>query len=266
MEHLIVYKCPYPKRRIGRTGDGGYVTSVLPSDYDVLITGGISDDISFEQDFLNKYPNARCLAFDGTINALPTADPRITFIKKNLGMYETNETTNLSSYFESYNNIFFKIDIEGHEFNLLPSIFKYFHKIKQFVVEIHSPQEISLNPGYYSGIKDITNETMFSLLSNINKTHTLIHIHGNNGCGKHTIDGIMLPNVYECTYIRNDFIPYKIKNDVPFPTKLDWPNGETLPQYVLKGFPYSSLEPTPEIDYSGRLLNRRLPYAKLFRQ
>jgi hypothetical protein len=62
-------------------------------------------------------------------------DHRITFVKKNLGAFETETTTNLESYFEKYNNIFLKLDIEGHEFRLLPSIFKYFHKIKQIVIE-----------------------------------------------------------------------------------------------------------------------------------
>jgi len=241
MDNLIVYKSPFPKIRIGNIGDGGYVISDIATQYDVLMSGGVSDDISFEQDFLNRYPNTRCFAFDGTVTSLPVNDSRITFINKNLGIFETDTTTNLESYFQQYDNIFLKLDIEGHEFRLFPSIFKYFHKIKQIVIEIHSPNDIHKHPNYFKGLQDIVDDTMFSLLANINTTHSLVHIHGNNGCDQHTIQGVMLPNVFECTYIRNDFITEKILNDIPFPTNLDYPNIRDKPQYVLKGFPYSTL-------------------------
>lgn len=241
MEELIVYKSPYQKIRVGNRGDGGYVISNIPTQYDVLISGGISNDISFEQDFLNRYPNAKCFGFDGTVNDLPTTDSRITFVKKNLGMYETDTTTNLESYFETYDNIFLKLDIEGHEFRLFPAIFKYLHKIKQIVVEIHSSTDIQLHPYYYVGLQDITNDKMFSFLNNINKTHTLVHIHGNNGAERNILNNIVIPNVFECTYIRNDFVPNKIENDTPFPTNIDYPNSNKRSDYILQGFPFSTL-------------------------
>ena len=240
MDQLTVYQSPYPKTRIGALGDGGYVVSALPTTYDVLISGGVSNDISFEQDFLNRYPTAKCFAFDGTVDGLPTTDPRITFVKKNLGAYETDITTNLESYFNEYDNIFLKLDIEGHEFRILPVLLKHFHKIKQIVLEIHSSMDILLHPYYYQGLSDVTHDTMFGLLRDMNKTHTLVHIHGNNGCETHTFNGIGLPNVFECTYVRNDFIPTKVLNDVPFPHALDYPNSTKRPDYVLKGFPFST--------------------------
>ena len=41
----------------------------------------------------------------------------------------------------------------------------------------------------------------------------------------------MLPCVIECTYIRNDFIQERVKNDVPFPMAIDYPNVVNKPQY-----------------------------------
>lgn len=245
MENIIVYKSPYSKIRIGKDGDGGYVISNIPTTYDVLISGGVSDDISFEQYFLNMYPNTVCFAFDGTVNSLPTDDPRIIFVKKNLGAYESETTTNLEEYFEKYDNIFLKLDIEAHEFRLLPVILKYFHKIKQIVIEIHSSFDIQKHKSYYGNFQDITNDVMFSLLNKINKTHTLVHIHGNNGCGIGNLNGITVPYVFECTYIRNDFVTTKVLNDIPFPTNLDFPNKSDKKQYVLKGYPYSTLDYIP---------------------
>ncbi len=51
-------------------------------DYDIFISCGISNDINFENDFIN-INNCKCLAFDGTIENVPVnSDSRITFIKK----------------------------------------------------------------------------------------------------------------------------------------------------------------------------------------
>ena len=152
MEHLILFTPSYPIERIGKNNDGGYIVCNLPGEYDLFISGGVSNDISFEQHFLKKHPNLKCYAFDGTINSLPENDSRITFIKKNLGK-ETSETTNLKSYMDSFEDIFMKIDIEGHEFRLFPELETYMTKIKQLVLEIHSPGDIKLHPKINSSFK-----------------------------------------------------------------------------------------------------------------
>ena len=253
MENLILYQSPFPKKRIGRNHDGGYVTSVLPGDYDLFISGGISNDISFEIHLLSLYKELQCYAFDGTINTLPIQglnlqNPeigniinRIHFVKKNLGNTNTPTLTNLHEYVGNYQNIFMKMDIEGHEFRVMPPFIEYnlMSKIKQLVVEIHSPGDIQLYPDYFNGLSDIKNEHMFALLNQINNTHTLIHFHANNGCKIQKIDGIDLPHVFELTYIRNDFVDEKIKNTETLPTSLDMKNIVNNPDYILKGFPYS---------------------------
>jgi hypothetical protein len=76
------------------------------------------------------------------------------------------------------------------------------------------------------------------MLEKINETHTLVHFHGNNGCLMNFVDKIPIPHVFEVTYVRNDFINKKEKNDIPFPTNLDCPNVPHKQQYKLDGFPY----------------------------
>jgi len=241
MENLILYKSPYEKKRYGKDNDGGYVISELPDDYDIFLSGGVSDDISFENAILSKYPNLRCYAFDGTISAIGNDNKRIKFINKNLGNENNDYITNLHEYMKDYNNIFMKMDIEGHEFRILPTFFEnnYIKKIKQLVIEIHSPADIQLYPDYFKGLSDIKNEHMFELFKNINKTHTLIHFHANNGTKMNNINGINIPHVFELTYIRNDFIKEYIRNDVPLPTHLDMPNITYMNDVTLSGFPYS---------------------------
>jgi hypothetical protein len=247
MEQLIVYQSPFIKKRVGRNNDGGYVIALLPETYDAFISGGISNDISFENHLLQLYPELECYAFDGTVSQLPgngsiNSINRIKFVKKNLGNINNDHLTDLSEYIEPHNNIFMKIDIEGHEFRLMPAIIQNnsMLKIKQLVIEIHSPADIQLFPDYFKGLSDVKNEHMFALFTEINKTHTLVHFHANNGCHLQNIDGIALPHVFELTYIRNEFIPEKIKNREPLPTSLDMKNILSKPDYVLKGFPYST--------------------------
>jgi hypothetical protein len=255
MESLILYQSPYNKVRIGKDNDGGYVICNLPNYYDLFISGGISNDISFEIDFLQKYKDKnnniiKCYAFDGTISQLPVNNAHnINFIKKNLGNIETDDLTNLSSYIDEsnnsnkYNNIFMKIDIEGHEFRLLPYLIdnNYMNKIKQLVVEIHTPADIEMFPDYFAGLSDIKNENLFKLLNNINKTHTLVHFHGNNGCNTQVIDNIKLPHVFECTYIRNDYVKKKIKNIEPLPTKLDMKNIKDKTDFNFDYYPFCNM-------------------------
>jgi len=171
---------------------------------------------------------------------LPRNHNRIIFHNKNLGESNTNNVTNLYEYIEPCQNIFLKMDIEGHEFRVMPSIIQnnLMHKIKQLVIEIHSPADIEMFPSYFQGLQDIDNHTM---LNKINKTHTLVHFHANNACKMQKINNIHLPHVFELTYIRNDFVNEKIQNTESLPTKLDMKNIEGGIDYILQGFPYSKI-------------------------
>ena len=114
---LTVYKSPFPKIRIGREYDGGYIIVDVPNKkYNILLAGGISDDISFEEDFINKHENnIKCYAFDGEITQLPKENSKIEFINKNIGSENNDKTTNIHDIIDTNENIFVKMDIEGGE-------------------------------------------------------------------------------------------------------------------------------------------------------
>ena len=61
--------------RVGRHNDGGYVVARLPGSYDAMVSAGIGDDASFEAAMLERHPDLRCTAFDGTIPELPRGAP-----------------------------------------------------------------------------------------------------------------------------------------------------------------------------------------------
>lgn len=227
---LNTYKIPNTLIRLGPNSDGGYVI-VDGFDYDLFISCGIAYDTRFEDDFLDIH-KIKCVAFDGTIQSFPCHRNNIEWIAKNIGYSNTETTTNLKEYIRNGKKIFLKMDIEGSEFNWLDSMTEdELDNISQLVLEVHWPFD----------------KYRMKMLSKLNQTHYIIHIHGNNYCDrdipKHlpsgrTYDGtvhihnihlpeIKLPEVFEVTYINKrlcdrEFVKMKV---IPFPTALDYPNN-----------------------------------------
>jgi len=123
---LTVYDSPFPKVRLGKDYDGGYIIADIPNiNYTTLLAGGIDTDISFEEDFVRKYP---------TMNEVGVFDK-------------------------------------------------------------------------------------------LNKNHYLIHFHGNNCCGVRNHRGVLIPNVFECTYVHKKFFTTEPKlNKDLIPGVLDMKN------------------------------------------
>ena len=59
----------------------------------------------------------------------------------------------------------------------------------------------------------------------INKTHYLIHFHGNNCCGVRNHMGVNIPNVFECTFLhKRYFTNVPDLNSDLIPSNLDMKN------------------------------------------
>jgi len=198
----------------------------------------VLDDVSFEEHFVTIYPVA-CYAFDGTVDGIETKN--IHFVKKNLASETTENTTNLQEYMVDASNIFLKLDIEGHEFRVIPAMIQRgdIHKVKQLVLEIHTPADIQYAPDYYQNLADVTNETMFSMMKELVKTHTIVHFHANNAPPMQRIEDVDVPHVFELTLIRNDYAAQRRPNMDSFPTRIDMKNMQDKPEYYFSGFPYS---------------------------
>jgi len=220
---LLEVKNPKNRKiRVGKDNDGGYII-VDNLEYDLIIGCGISDDISFEKDMSLKFPNIEILAYDGTIDNLPESNNKIQFIKKNISDKETNTTTNLKNVIRNYKNILLKMDIEGGEYPFFNSLNKdELNKFNQIVIEIHNT---------------INTKLSHPLLTKLNTTHNLVHIHANNYSKVYVDDDKILPNVIEVTYIRKD---YEIDgfNTLRIPTDLDMPNKKKSKDVKLENYPY----------------------------
>jgi hypothetical protein len=132
-------------------------------------------------------------------------------LKKNINIYEDDENTNLFGIIEKNNNIFIKMDIEGAELPWLHCLSEeQLDKLSQIVIEFHFP--------FLEKDKD--------LFKKLNNQHLLVHLHGNNcPAGTRYYKNIIMPNVFECTYIHKKFVntPIELNTD-PLPGNLDMPN------------------------------------------
>ena len=210
---LTVYKCPFLKIRLGKDYDGGYVISEIPDiHYSTLLAGGIAGDITFEEEFLNKYPLTKVFAFDGTIKKLPKENANVTFTKKNIGCENNNQVTNLHDIINVNEFNFVKMDIEGGEIPWIKSLSdEQMNKFEQIVMEFHFP----------------FSEKEVDAFEKINKNHYLIHFHGNNCCGVIKHHGVLIPNVFECTYLHKKYFKETPElNKELIPSKLDIKNTD----------------------------------------
>lgn len=216
---LTVYKSPFPKVRLGKDYDGGYIISEIPNvSYTTFLAGGIETDISFEEDFINKYPNVKAFAFDGTIKSLPKENANITFISKNIGSENNEEITNLHDIINTNQAIFVKMDIEGGEIPWIKSLsIDQMNRFEQIVMEFHFP----------------FSDNEVDVFDKINTTHYLIHFHGNNCCGVRNHNGVIIPNVFECTYLHKKYFTSnpQLNTDL-IPSKLDMKNTESDEIYI----------------------------------
>lgn len=219
---LEIYKSPFEKIRLGKSNDGGYIIADL-NNYDSLISCGVKDDISFEEAFIEKY-HLNCTAFDHSIQELPTNNPKIKFIKKQISDINSENEDNLHNYINDFNNIFLKMDIEGDEYLWLNTIKEeQLSKFKQIAIEFHEP---------YEKIK-------WRMIEKINNTHYPIHFHHNNCSAICKFNNLTLPENFELTFVRKDqFKTSPILNEEKFPTTLDQPNDPQRPIYFFNKYPF----------------------------
>lgn len=232
-------------RRLGNLGDGGYVVWVdddaaagIIKGYDLYISAGVGAEESFTWDFLMAYGGGggaaagtatpQAWAFDGTVAEFPRQyipkGARVIFVQRNIGAEMTATTVNLHRLLDTHREVFLKMDIEGAEYEWLAGLScDLMGHIRQMVIEFH----------------DINRGELFSAAwEKVQRTHWVVHIHGNNYGGVRACDG--RPNVIEVTLLRKGAggaDTYVSEKDIViFPVcGLDWPNCRGRPDVWYGG-------------------------------
>lgn len=231
--------------RLGKNNDGGYIISNSDiNNSEVLISLGISDDWSFEENF-NELKNITIYAYDASINKklfyknilenfINLRHPKKIFTSIfKLIEYSKFFSKNNVSHIEQYvglntnninyctfdevlnitksNNIFLKIDIEGSEYRFLDSIIQNQNRFTGLAIEFHDC--------------DIHLKKIEEFMNNFDLR--LIHAHANNYAPIRLNDN--LPLALELTFSKYSNISKK----KPLPNILDMPNNKNIEEIEL---------------------------------
>lgn len=224
------YKSSTDKVRLGSNGDGGYVLNDDLAGLEGAFSLGIGQEVSFDLALARLgFP---VFQYDPTVNGPPVDHPLFLFRKigwasKNgpetrslIGMLEENNLTNS-------NNLLLKFDVEGAEWHALKGMSeREFGRWRIIVAEFHWFQQLN-NPEFFK-----TAQEVFELLTT---RHIVTHIHPNNNAGLTFLEGVVVPNVLEVTFLRRDRGTFVPSRD-PIPSSLDYPNAAERPDIILNAF------------------------------
>ncbi len=244
--------------RIGIKQDGGYIIEKSALDkVNHLIAFGMSDEFSFETNFLNYNKLNSLQIYDHTVNhknyifrILKVFRRLITFRRnvkqfnneiskyynflkfvnnKNVNFFplkitkhalkrrEINLDIIFSKLDQSINNIGLKIDIEGDEYNIIDGINCNSEKINFLIIEFHKI--------------DKNKEIFFNSVKKLLEIFDIIHLHGNN----HELllpDGF--PKVIEISFVNKKNNLSYVNFPTSFPIEgLDYPNNPLLPDIKI---------------------------------
>lgn len=225
----------YDLNRIGSSHDGGYLiekSSHAKSEF--LFSFGVSTNWDFEKDFI-KDKKINFLAFDGSVNDVFWENQKSNalnrlkklsiskvfeyiylkysfdnffnkknFIPKFIGKKMNNSITLYEAIFLSKvkNNLFFKIDIEGSEYEIIDDLIKFQKSIIGLAIEFH-----------------FCDQNINKILNFIDRFGLeIVHVHANNYEDNNNKE---FPKTLEISFAKNPVILDDFK---ALPHKLDRPN------------------------------------------
>ena len=218
------------KVRLGSDGDGGYVMPSSSKRSNVLLSIGIGNEVSFDDQLAEL--GARVLQFDHTIEASPSRHPRIAFHKRGWGS-DTVPFLSLRSMIDMLDwtgarHPILKFDTEGAEWDCLAeSTTEDLARFEVLTGEFHDFQKL-VNRDYY--------DKAYAVFSKLALTHHVVHMHANNAGGMVMLGGIPFPRLLELTYMRKDAALFSGHSAEPIPGPLDRPNVRQLPEIYLRAF------------------------------
>ena len=209
----------YPLIRIGEQNrDGGYIMANNFQPDGVAYSFGICNDVSWDL-AMARY-DYDIFMYDHTIDKLPFTNSKFHFFKEGIsGKDENNKPLKtLKTYIENNNhsktkNMILKMDVEGSEWDFLETVdTKTLKQFDQIVFEMHN----IVRPSYAKRV--------LKLLEKLNKTHQLIHLHGNNSGYLLTVGDTIFPDVIETSYVNKNNYDTIDDDFVVLPSPLDKPN------------------------------------------
>jgi len=245
LENIIIYDGGIKKVRIGNNFDGGYVAyDEICRNTENVISVGVEDNVSFDLDFVEKYPEANIHLFDHSVDELPEYHNNFSFYKTGLAStkYECFDT--LKNIAKNFNNkTLLKMDIEWNEWDIFNNVdHSTLKKFNQILMEIHlvhvdtkenfflskeklTPYFESFYLDCYKKVNNILFGYYGEVLSKLQKYFYIFHIHANNSLKKINYNSQSFPPLLELSLVRKDLINNVKISEENFPVQnLDFPN------------------------------------------
>jgi Methyltransferase FkbM domain len=220
--------------RRGAPNDGGYVMLDSPVRNEIAYSLGVGNDVSWDLDMATN--GCTVYQYDHSIASVPTSHPNFKWFQLNVGTETDNDTITVVDAItrnghKERQNIILKMDVEYWELDVLQSIDETTILLfAQIIVELHG-----IVPEDTNSITKIV-----TVLSKINKTHQVIHLHANNYGRLGIMGRLAIPGTFEVTYVRRRDHEFTECKKV-FPTALDNPCKADARDYYLGPvgmFPY----------------------------
>jgi hypothetical protein len=240
--------------RVGGSHDGGYVIPrSMVDEAEVLVSMGVSENWSFDEQFLRLHPGLRIHAYDHTISRVAfVRRVGIGVVKMLLGIVSAGEVARRVRLLRAYRafftgavihfqerihdridrrrdatldkvfartgsaSVFLKIDIEGCEYRIIDAILRHADRVVGMVIEFHETQR---------------SRALFAASIRKLQAHfSIVHLHANNYGGV-APDG--LPDVLEVTFVPTPGRPGGAqRRTLPVPS-VDAPNNPHRSDYAL---------------------------------
>jgi FkbM family methyltransferase len=227
------------KTRVGGKHDGGYVMIDDLDGVGICYSLGVGPDTSWDLDMAQR--GWVIYQYDHTVDEPPPQHPNIHFRKIGIALNDDTPKMNRLDTLVRQNghskrtDMILKMDIEGSEWECLDCLEDCFlSQFRQILIEIHWMDHL-VDPEFRS---------LFTrVIGKVRQTHECVHIHANNFGRIIAIWGLPVAQVYELTFARREDYNFT-ENDERFPSDLDFPNNETMPDYDLGLFKFSDLAQT----------------------
>lgn len=244
---IKIYDVGYTPVRIGNKKDGGYIVlDEISKLSNVVYSYGISDDISFEEDFQAKYPKNKIRMFDHTVSGICTNNSNLFFLKEGLSSYKTEQLATIEDHIQYYKDTniehkTLKIDIEWHEWDFFEKlnintlkqfdqILCEFHIIPVVYKDSHSPYFTEFHKNTYLEINNMIYERYFNILKKIFSYYLPFHVHINNSLQPIIVNGIKVPSLVEISLVNKNLVKQYSPTTKRFPQPtLDYPNKTDRP-------------------------------------
>lgn len=212
-------------RRFGRPGTGGYLLADRFAGVRQALSLGVEDDVSADLDLVARGMTVHC--YDPTIDRFPSSDPALTFFREGISSERLPQMVTLDTAVDRFGNdddIVLLCDIEFHEWGVFAQASEsLLQRFQQIAIELHDLQLIS-GDGWW--------ETAAQALTNLNRTHRVVHAHASNYFPTVLCGGIRVPPFVEVTYVRRDLVPEAAPGRFEL-SPLDAPHDHGFPETDL---------------------------------